>query len=211
MAYLTSARSNCRRRAKVGEITMDNELLNAKIAALEGKRPLARAMKNKPGLYCSPVLRDPAAAPSARAVRPTAPSVPGSRLLDFVPRRGFEACIRLRAPHHTFKSSGAYATAPRMRPAPYAPARAAPSASPAVAILLVHVKARRRVVGAPGVRPHSRGRYQPACGGSAYDAHVQGADITLHPVHVDELEWQMKVAVVILNPTFLVFIQLVAT
>ena len=82
-----------RLKSKVGEITMDNELLNAKIAALEGKRPLARAMKNKPGLYCSPVLRDPAAAPSARAVRPTAPSVPGSRLLDFVPRRGFEACI----------------------------------------------------------------------------------------------------------------------
>jgi hypothetical protein len=31
------------------------------------------------------------------------------------------------------------------------------------------------------------------------------------PCHLDELEWQMKVAVVILNPTFLVFIQLVAT
>jgi len=111
MAYLTSARSNCRRRAKVGEITMDNELLNAKIAALEGKRPLARAMKNKPGLYCSPVLRDPAAAPSARAVRPTAPSVPGSRLLDFVPRRGFEACIRLRA-HRTTPSSPVVRTPP---------------------------------------------------------------------------------------------------
>ena len=35
-----------RLKSKVGEITMDNELLgNAKIAALEGKRPLARAMK----------------------------------------------------------------------------------------------------------------------------------------------------------------------
>jgi hypothetical protein len=40
--------------------TVDNELLNAKIAALESKRPLARAMKNKQGLYCSTVLRHPA-------------------------------------------------------------------------------------------------------------------------------------------------------
>ena len=30
-----------RLKSKVGEITMDHELLNAKIAALEGKRPLA--------------------------------------------------------------------------------------------------------------------------------------------------------------------------
>ena len=30
-----------RLKSKVGEITMDNELLDAKIAALEGKRPLA--------------------------------------------------------------------------------------------------------------------------------------------------------------------------
>src|SRR5665811_1368478 len=30
-----------RLKSKVGEITMDNELLSAKIAALEGKRPLA--------------------------------------------------------------------------------------------------------------------------------------------------------------------------
>jgi hypothetical protein len=30
-----------RSESKVGEITMDNELLYAKIAALEGKRPLA--------------------------------------------------------------------------------------------------------------------------------------------------------------------------
>jgi hypothetical protein len=37
------------------------------------------------------------------------------------------------------------------------------------------------------------------------------ADISLHSVHLDELDWQMKVAVIILNPTFLVFIQLVAT
>ena len=29
-------------KSKVGEITMDNELLYAKIAAMEGKRPLAR-------------------------------------------------------------------------------------------------------------------------------------------------------------------------
>ncbi len=28
--------------------------------------------------------------------------------------------------------------------------------------------------------------------------------------HLDELEWQMKVAMIILNPTFLVFVQLVA-
>jgi hypothetical protein len=38
----------------------------------------------------------------------------------------------------------------------------------------------------------------------------RGADIRLHPVHLDELEWQMKVAMIILNPTFLVFVQLVA-
>jgi hypothetical protein len=31
-----------RLKSKVGEITMDNELLYAKIAAVEGKRPLAR-------------------------------------------------------------------------------------------------------------------------------------------------------------------------
>jgi hypothetical protein len=31
-----------RLKSKVGEITMDNELLYAKIAAMEGKRPLAR-------------------------------------------------------------------------------------------------------------------------------------------------------------------------
>src|SRR6266581_597460 len=31
-----------RLKSKVGEITMDNELLYAKIEALEGKRPLAR-------------------------------------------------------------------------------------------------------------------------------------------------------------------------
>jgi len=30
-----------RLKSKVGEITMDNELLSAKIAAMEGKRPLA--------------------------------------------------------------------------------------------------------------------------------------------------------------------------
>jgi hypothetical protein len=37
----------------------------------------------------------------------------------------------------------------------------------------------------------------------------RGADITLQPVHLDELERQMKVAVIILNPTFLVFVQFV--
>ncbi len=31
-----------RLKAKVGEVTMDNELLSAKIAAMEGKRPLGR-------------------------------------------------------------------------------------------------------------------------------------------------------------------------
>ena len=31
-----------RLKSKVGEITMDNELLYAKIAAMEGKRPLVR-------------------------------------------------------------------------------------------------------------------------------------------------------------------------
>ena len=49
-----------RLKAKVGEITMDNELLYAKIATMEGKRALARAMKNKQGLYCNPVFRHPA-------------------------------------------------------------------------------------------------------------------------------------------------------
>jgi hypothetical protein len=47
--------------------------------------------------------------------------------------------------------------------------------------------------------------------GSSPRSHGGSADISLHSVHLDELEWQMKVAVIILNPTFLVFIQLVAT
>ena len=34
-------RTQDRLKSKVGEITMDNELLYAKIEALEGKRPLA--------------------------------------------------------------------------------------------------------------------------------------------------------------------------
>ena len=46
-----------RLKSKVGEITMDNELLNAKIAALEGKRPLAhRRSDDEPdalALQCS--------------------------------------------------------------------------------------------------------------------------------------------------------------
>jgi hypothetical protein len=41
--------------------------------------------------------------------------------------------------------------------------------------------------------------------------HDGSADISLYSVHLDELEWQVEVAVIILNPTFLVFIQLVAT
>ena len=36
-----------RLRSKVGEITMDNELLYAKIAALEGKRPLAHGRSRR--------------------------------------------------------------------------------------------------------------------------------------------------------------------
>ncbi len=36
-----------RLKAKVGEITMDNELLSAKIDALENKRPLARRRPRK--------------------------------------------------------------------------------------------------------------------------------------------------------------------
>jgi hypothetical protein len=67
------------------------------------------------------------------------------------------------------------------------------------------------------VRP-SLGRYRPqhrcptnAIPGPSPRSHGGSADISLHSVHVDELEWQMKVAVIILNPTFLVFIQLVAT
>jgi FAD/FMN-containing dehydrogenase len=39
------------------------------------------------------------------AVRPSAPSVTGSRLLDFVPPRGFDACMRLRAPCDISQSS----------------------------------------------------------------------------------------------------------
>jgi hypothetical protein len=46
-----------RLKSKVGEITMDNELLYAKIAALEGKRPLAPGGRDdEPGalaLLCS--------------------------------------------------------------------------------------------------------------------------------------------------------------
>src|SRR5208337_3309171 len=39
-----------RLKSKVGEITMDNELLYAKIAAMEGKRPLARRRpRREPG------------------------------------------------------------------------------------------------------------------------------------------------------------------
>ncbi len=44
--------------------------------------------------------------PSLKRVRLPAPNVTGRRLLDFVPARGFDACMRLRAPRHTFKSSG---------------------------------------------------------------------------------------------------------
>jgi hypothetical protein len=36
-----------RLKSKVGEITMDNELLYAKIAAMEGKRPLARGRSRR--------------------------------------------------------------------------------------------------------------------------------------------------------------------
>jgi hypothetical protein len=50
------------------------------------------------------------------------------------------------------------------------------------------------------------------------DAHMTARCISLEaltldpfPCHLDELERQMKVAMIILNPTFLVFIQLVAT
>ena len=41
-AKAPSADEIARLKSKVGEITMDNELLYAKIAAMEGKRPLAR-------------------------------------------------------------------------------------------------------------------------------------------------------------------------
>ena len=41
-----------RLKAKVGEITMDNELLYAKIDVLENKRPLARRRpRNEPGSF----------------------------------------------------------------------------------------------------------------------------------------------------------------
>jgi hypothetical protein len=64
----------------------------------------------------------------------------------------------------------------------------------------------------------SLGRYRPqhrcpanAIPGPSPRSHGGSADISLHSVHLDELEWQMKMAVIILNPTFLVFVQLVAT
>src|ERR1039458_6892673 len=41
-----------RLKSKVGEITMDNELLYTKIAAMEGKRPLARSEKRRVGKEC---------------------------------------------------------------------------------------------------------------------------------------------------------------
>jgi hypothetical protein len=63
----------------------------------------------------------------------------------------------------------------------------------------------------------SLGRYRPQhrcpptrSRGPSPRSHGGSADISLHSVHLDELEWQMKIAVIILNPTFLVFIQLVA-
>jgi len=42
-----------RLKSKVGEITMDNELLNAKIAALEGKRPLAHRRSRRCARRCN--------------------------------------------------------------------------------------------------------------------------------------------------------------
>ena len=41
-----------RLKAKVGEITMDNELLCAKIATMKGKRPLAHTVKPKTARPC---------------------------------------------------------------------------------------------------------------------------------------------------------------
>ena len=41
-----------RLKAKVGEITMDNELLCAKIATMEGKHPLAHTVKPKTARPC---------------------------------------------------------------------------------------------------------------------------------------------------------------
>jgi hypothetical protein len=59
--------------------------------------------------------------------------------------------------------------------------------------------------GASSFLPH----WSPAYGARLYFLEALTLDPT--PSHLDELERQMKVAMIILNPTFLVFIQLVAT
>jgi hypothetical protein len=64
----------------------------------------------------------------------------------------------------------------------------------------------------------SLGRYRPQhrcpptrSRGPAHDLTAEALTLASISVHLDELEWQMKVAVIILNPAFLVFIQLVGT
>src|SRR5207253_9862736 len=58
--------------------------------------------------------------------------------------------------------------------------------------------------GASSFLPH----WSPAYGTRLHFPEALTLDSTL--CHLDELEWQMKVAMIILNPTFLVFVQLVA-
>ena len=58
--------------------------------------------------------------------------------------------------------------------------------------------------GASSFLPH----WSPAYARRLHLAEALTLDSTL--CHLDELEWQMKVAMIILNPTFLVFVQLVA-
>jgi hypothetical protein len=58
--------------------------------------------------------------------------------------------------------------------------------------------------GASSFLPH----WSPAYGARLHFLEALTLDPT--PCHLDELERQMKVAMIILNPTFLVFVQLVA-
>jgi hypothetical protein len=68
----------------------------------------------------------------------------------------------------------------------------------------------KAIVGRSLGRYRPQHRCPPTRSRGLAQSHGGSADISLHSVHLDELERQMKVAVIILNPTFLVFIQLVA-
>ena len=59
-----------------------------------------------------------------------------------------------------------------------------------------------------GASSFLRAHWSPAYGARLHFLEALTLDPT--PCHLDELERQMKVAMIILNPTFLVFVQLVA-